>query len=207
MDSWYSPRYLISFNTTRLRVVTEMSHLAHPAVFFTQIFFRFLYHCIQFTAQQTVEAGWVSHHKADLELLWISPDGEKILSGNVLFGETNSFWITTRLGHVFEAYDPILDVVVQTFIIRHHSFFVVGKLESRTFEMDVTREVEDTFKTEWHRSRAVKRTFTDLGFHLGKLPLDLWSSMSSYHYNNRNNKALEEWDSKGDVNFLSGCFF
>jgi len=33
--------------------------------------------------------------------------------------------------------------------------------------------------------------------HTGRLPPDLWASISGYYYNNRNNKVLEEWGGKG----------
>lgn len=50
---------------------------------------------------------------------------------------------------------------------------------------------------EWHRAHRVTRTFTAYGFNKGRLPLDLWGSISAYYYNNRDNRILEEWDSKG----------
>lgn len=43
----------------------------------------------------------------------------------------------------------------------------------------------------------MKRTFTELGFDKGKLPLDLFADMSTYYYNNRHQKFREEWDGKG----------
>jgi hypothetical protein len=62
---------------------------------------------------------------------------------------------------------------------------------------DVDRGVRNTFSAEWARAHRVQRTFTEFGFARGKVPMDLWGSISSYYYNNRNNKVLEEWDSKG----------
>ena len=52
---------------------------------------------------------------------------------------------------------------------------------------------------EWDRSQRIKRTFTDVGFARGRLPPDLFSSMSSYYYNNRDNRIFEEWNSGGEV--------
>jgi hypothetical protein len=57
--------------------------------------------------------------------------------------------------------------------------------------------VEETFKMEWNRANRVTRTFTGLGFAKGRLPTELWSSISAYYYNNREHKIIEEWDSKG----------
>jgi hypothetical protein len=57
--------------------------------------------------------------------------------------------------------------------------------------------IKATLDSEWMKKNAVKRTFTDLGFNRGRLPHDLWGSISAYHYNNRNSKSLEEWYAKG----------
>lgn len=50
---------------------------------------------------------------------------------------------------------------------------------------------------EWNRAHRVSRTFTEFGFNKGRLPDDLWSSISGYYHNNRDHKVIEEWDSKG----------
>lgn len=62
---------------------------------------------------------------------------------------------------------------------------------------DVELGVKHTFKMEWNRANRVARTFTPFGFSKGRMPTDLWASVSAYYYNNRNNRVLEEWDSKG----------
>ena len=43
------------------------------------------------------------------------------------------------------------------------------------------------------RSREVRRTFSPHGFKVGRLPPDLWASMSAYYYNNLNNGIREFW--------------
>lgn len=50
---------------------------------------------------------------------------------------------------------------------------------------------------EWNRAHRVTRTFTEFGFSKSRMPTDLWASISAYYYNNRDNKVLEEWESKG----------
>ena len=78
------------------------------------------------------------------------------------------------------------------------SFFVLGESGTMTrTRLDAQQKIQDTLYNEWFRSRRVTRTFTELGFNRGKLPLDLFASMSTYYYNNRVNKMREEWDSKG----------
>ncbi len=61
----------------------------------------------------------------------------------------------------------------------------------------MSRGVRDTCHAEWSRANRVQRTFTEFGFSKGKLPVDLWASISSYYYNNRDHKVLEEWDTRG----------
>lgn len=61
----------------------------------------------------------------------------------------------------------------------------------------MARGVQETFKMEWNRAHRVSRTFTEFGFNKGRLPHDLWSSISGYYHNNRDHKVIEEWDSKG----------
>lgn len=145
-----------------------------------------------------MEAGFVSHLDTVLTLFWINPiSGAKINSGTLKYGERNTVWTSTRLGHKFELIDEFTNELMGAYTIQHDSFFVIGKSKSRLYDRDVVRLVEETFKGEWERSRRIKRTFTELGFTLGKLPPDLWGSMSAYYYNNRENKVDEEWASKG----------
>ena len=64
-------------------------------------------------------------------------------------------------------------------------------------DAEVARQVKNTFQHEWVRAHRVKRTFTELGFNKGRLPMDLWTSMQTYYYNNAKNLAREEWNDKG----------
>ena len=66
-------------------------------------------------------------------------------------------------------------------------------------DAEVARQVKNTFTHEWTRAHRVTRTFTALGFNKGRLPMDLWTSMKTYYYNNANNLAREEWNDKGCV--------
>jgi hypothetical protein len=113
------------------------------------------------------------------------------------FGDKHTVWLTTRLGHIFEIVDEKTKQIMGKYSVQHDSFFVIGSTTSKGSPRDITDNVKRTFEGEWQRSRNVKRTFTELGFTLGKLPPDLWGSMSAYYYNNRENKVREEWDSKG----------
>lgn len=151
------------------------------------------------TDQQEVEIGWTSYNRNTLALYWMDPTtGKGVPSGIINYGEKASLWINTYLGHHFEVRDDSLGTVEGSYVVEHDSYFVIGSKVSKSFERDVTKEVENTFINEWDRSRKVSRTFTELGFTLGKLPKDLWGSMSAYYYNNRDSKIREEWDEKGE---------
>jgi hypothetical protein len=52
-----------------------------------------------------------------------------------------------------------------------------------------TSQVKQTLRMEWDRAHRIQRTFTEFGFNKGKLPNDLWASISSYYYNNRSKLA------------------
>ena len=80
---------------------------------------------------------------------------ERVVSGHLSTGETNTVWIETTLGHEFEVVDDVTKKVEGTYTIKTHSYFVIGKRESRRFERDVTADVEQTFVGEWARSRKV----------------------------------------------------
>jgi hypothetical protein len=58
-------------------------------------------------------------------------------------------------------------------------------------------QVRQTFDAEWDRAHLIKRTFTEFGFNRRKLPQDLWNSLQTYYYNNRDHAVREEWETKG----------
>lgn len=145
-----------------------------------------------------MEAGWTSYYSASLSLFWINPENDdRIHNGKIEYGEQMTHWKKSLLGHTFEVLDEEANAVLGRFTLKHDSYFVIGHTKAQNFERDVTVQVEETFEGEWERSRKVTRTFTELGFSKGKLPQDLWGSMSAYYYNNRNSKIKEEWDKKG----------
>ena len=153
---------------------------------------------MRFVAQEEVEAGWTSYYSGALSLFWINPENnDRIHNGKLEYGEQKTHWMKSSLGHTFEVLDEEANVVLGRFTLRHDSYFVIGHTKAQNFERDVAVQVEETFVGEWERSRKVTRTFTELGFSKGKLPQDLWGSMSAYYYNNRNSKIKEEWDQKG----------
>lgn len=150
------------------------------------------------------EAGFVSSIDNPVNLFWIDNNtGKRVQTGTVLKGERNTVWQNTIMGHVFEAVDSVTQEVVGNYQILHDSFFRIGPLTSgldptfATNSLEHERAVRETLDIEYDRSKTVKRTFTKVGFNKSRLPSDIFNSMSTFYYNNRNNLALEEWKSKG----------
>jgi hypothetical protein len=56
--------------------------------------------------------------------------------------------------------------------------------------------VKKLYQDEYISAQKVKRTFTEIGFAKGKLPVDLFSSITTFYYNNKDHLAL-----------VSLCFF
>jgi len=148
---------------------------------------------------QRAEFGFINWTPNDLVIYWINPQGKRYKVGDLRQRETNTQWQTTVLGHKFEVVDETSEsTIVGKFVVEHDTFNVIGNAGSRVIDHhNVTREVQETLNMEWHRHNRVKRSFTEVGFNKGRMPHDLWNSMATYYYNNRNNKVREEWDSKG----------
>ena len=105
------------------------------------------------------------------------------------------------IGHEFIVVDNVTGDILYTYEITCHSFFVIGEIGTQTrLRDDAQQKIQDTLHAEWFRHKNVKRTFTELGFAKGQLPLDLFASMQTYYYNNRQHKLREEWDAKGGSN-------
>lgn len=168
-----------------------------------------------------VEYGFVNYHDSPVEVYWISDKtGEKVYNQRVGKGERESSFITTFVGHRFQFYDSepnedaLTNELMYDLTVENHG--VLGLKNHRPPHIpreEVEAEVRRTMQNEWKRHLAVKRTFSALGFNKGRLPDDMYASLGSYYYNNRNppHKVLEEWGRhKGifvnywetDVNFI-----
>eukprot|EP01038_Epipyxis_sp_PR26KG_P004435 gene4435-6274_t len=159
---------------------------------------------------QRAEVGFLSYAEHDSIVYWISPDGKRVVMNDKLSrGEKNTFWQQTFLGHKFEIVDAVTGEILISHETLNNAIIPIGTPETQVMTRDVVSTVKYTLQSEWHRSHSVVRTFTELGFNRGRLPHDLWGSISAYYYNNRNNKVLEEWGGKGVfVNWWEAdCFF
>lgn len=151
----------------------------------------------------------MSYNVNPVIIYWMDSNNNRKPVGTLLKGERNTQWHQSYLGHKFELVDKDTGALLKGFTVQYDEIVSVGNYASRTKTMDVRSKVLSTFNNEWQRANRVTRTFTEYGFAVGKLPKDIWGSVSSYYYNNRNNKVLEEWDSKGlFVNWWEAdCFF
>ena len=153
---------------------------------------------------QAKEVGFVNTHDKPLTLYWVSSTGKRHNQGHILPGERNTFWTQTFLGHIFEVEDDESSVVLVRLKVKHDTFYSIGGvrygLEPNFVPQgypDLKSAVAQTFDGEWYRHNTVRRSFTELGFAKGRLPRDLFQSISTYYYNNREHHMREEWGSKG----------
>ena len=143
---------------------------------------------------QSLEVGFVSMYSYPLKVYWRENINIRHYLSDLKSGEQKMLWQMTHLGHVFEIDDPTTNQMVFNITVTHHAFYRVGDDVSLIRDIpNVEKEIENTLGREWGRANAVQRTFTEFGFNKGKLPLDLWGSMSAYYYNNRAHKMNEEW--------------
>lgn len=162
---------------------------------------------------QASEMGFVSYHPNIITVFWLSiPDGKRFDVGKIGYGEKYTMWQSTTLGHRFELIDEVTGETIGTYESMYNTIHVIGKQKTSVNpNLDFKVQIEKTLDNEWARHHKVKRTFTEVGFDIGRMPRDLWNSISTYYYNNRHSKSLEEWDHKGlfvnwwesDVYFIS----
>jgi len=148
---------------------------------------------------QRAEIGFINWTPRVLNIYWLDSNGEKQHVGELGRKEENSVWRDTFLGHHFDVID-LSGTLVASFVVEYSGINVLGDAGTKVNpSWNVTTEIQRTMSHEWSRAHRVKRTFTKLGFKKGRMPNDLWNSIQSYYYNNRQNKVREEWeiDSKG----------
>ena len=166
---------------------------------------------------QMVEFGFINYHdtetRREIDLYWLNTaDGSRQLHSPLKYGEENTRWIGTYLGHTFQMNDPRTGEMILEHTVEFNGILPVGMHPSIVDKNKyVYEEIRATADQEWDKHLEVKRTFSSLGFSKGRLPDDLFASMDSFNYNNDAHKALEEWAGGGKglyVNWWeSDCFF
>jgi len=169
-----------------------------------------------------VEYGFINYHENPIKIYWVNErTGEKIFNQDIGVGERETSFITTFVGHKFQFYDskpneedPLSNEMLHELIVPNHGIVgIKNHVQPHVPKEGVENEVRRTLDAEWQRHKVVKRTFSALAFDKGRLPDDMFASLGSYYYNNRNppHKVLEEWGRhKGvfvnywetDVNFI-----
>ena len=146
---------------------------------------------------KAAEVGFISYYPDPVRLYWLNLKGKRIDVGTLLSGERNTIWQKSFLGHTFEICDKETDELLHRYTVMHHAHVVVGhehhakdynSTVQKTFDFNgVSKKVKQAMSSEWDKSNHVTRTFTPLGFSKGKLPNDVWGSISAYNYNNKHN--------------------
>jgi hypothetical protein len=149
---------------------------------------------------KSAEIGVISYDdRPTLSLYWMNKKtGEAVELDRLQKGERQMKWHSSFLGHEFEVRDTRDNSLVKNFTVEFDGVIVVGNPGPGTLQNPVPdHNIQNAMKNEWARCNRVKRTFTELGFARGRLPKDIWGSISAYNYNNKDNAAREEWDTKG----------
>ena len=170
---------------------------------------------------QKKEVGFCNTQEGLVNVYWMNDDNERKWVGNVTTGERNMFWITSYVGHSFEVVDSQTGTLLGQYTVHFDSFFSFEKLEPfRSTDFvpagfpDLTTAVSTMFETEWQRHNSVSRHFTGVGFNKGRLPKDLFNSMTTFYYNNHPYRIHELANRKGvfinwwesDVHYISMPF-
>lgn len=143
----------------------------------------------------------------DLEVYWVVPShlqseiGEELTLNSVLkYGEKHTRCIRSHLGHEFQIQNTADNSIIQNIKIDYPMSMAVGinpRHQKFVKPHQFDSEIEETLVHEWNRHLIPKRTFSTLGFSHGKLPKPVFAAMSTFYYNNRNNKVREDWKDKG----------
>ena len=158
---------------------------------------------------QTAEVGIVSYHTGPAVLSFVSgadgPGARERELGAIEPGERHTQWRHARLGDRWIVRDSKTYTVLRNetvdydkiFIVGDRTWSMVGSDESIELDKEKEQRILATRDLEWGRSKAVKSTYTPLGFAKHRLPGEVWADMLSYYHNNRRENVTEEWDAKG----------
>lgn len=140
-----------------------------------------------------VEIGWVSYWRRDCAVHWIDHKGQRRTIATLFPGEKNTFWTRSFLGHIFEIVDSISNEVIGSYVAEYDSFHEVGEHKQSSLDYaDPVKQIQRELTSVYFEPKQVKRTFSELGFKVGRLPPAVWSSISAYYYNNREHFTFEE---------------
>eukprot|EP00566_Odontella_aurita_P014628 CAMPEP_0113553968 /NCGR_PEP_ID=MMETSP0015_2-20120614/15893_1 /TAXON_ID=2838 /ORGANISM="Odontella" /LENGTH=526 /DNA_ID=CAMNT_0000455067 /DNA_START=294 /DNA_END=1874 /DNA_ORIENTATION=+ /assembly_acc=CAM_ASM_000160 len=148
---------------------------------------------------QKVEFGFINYHRPEngekpINVYWIDVNGNRIPRGELKWGEKNTKFFQTFLGHKWLFEDKETKEVLLEHTVEFTGVRSIGQFPSSIDpKLDLRNNIHSIHRTEWERHKKVTRTFTELGFGKGRLPDDLFASMAAFYYNNNNYRVLEEW--------------
>jgi hypothetical protein len=150
-----------------------------------------------------IEVCLMNYHHPDVAIktLWIHPETNEPVPhlDNIQYGEPKTRCFSSFIGHMFHVVAGNENVKIAEFTAEYTLVMAIGdnfppdNRDTRNFDT----EIRSTLHQEWDRHLKVKRTFSPLGFHRGRLPLDVFASMRSFYNNNRGHKVSEEWGGRG----------
>jgi len=148
-----------------------------------------------------VEVCLMNYHKKDhpVQVYWLKGNGEKKHHMEIKYGERNTRCFSSFIGHEFEGVDGETNEVLGHIKVEYTTVLAFGTATQSddAGKHNFDKEIERTLRNEWTRHNRVTRTFSPLGFKKGRLPDDIYASMTSFFVNNRGNAVLEEWQGKG----------
>lgn len=150
-----------------------------------------------------VEVCLMNYHSktTPIQLWWIRPEDQvPVFHLDIGYGERHTRCFKSFIGHSFQARDGETGEVLEILPIEYTTVKAFGESppsSTRRPGHSFRKEIEDTLNHEWFRHNRVTRTFSSLGFKKGRLPDDVFASMSSFYYNNRHHNVREEWGGKG----------
>ena len=93
-------------------------------------------------------------------------------------GERHTKFITTFVGHKFVFEDSETNELLYELTVPSHGVVGIGNhVQPHVPREGVPNEVKNTLQSEWARHKKIKRTFSALAFHKGRLPDDLFASL------------------------------
>lgn len=146
-----------------------------------------------------VDVGMINYSEDEIEVLWKRDNGDPIILRTLKPNGDHQLQ-GTYIGHTLVLRKKTDGSIIREYKVIENAYIPIGEYTLPEFPegFDPIEDIQTALDNEFDKFQVVKRTFTEFGFQKGKLPRDIWGSMSTYYYNNRENESKEPWDlSKG----------
>jgi len=133
-------------------------------------------------ACRKTEVCLMNYHSKEtpLNINWVNPDnGKEQLHLTLPYGERKTRCFMSFIGHKLVARDGITNEIVQEIPVEHVLSIGIGQSppSGNPEGFDFDKEINDTLIKEWNKMKAIKRTFSPLGFKKARLPDDVYAMM------------------------------